>query len=97
MIVHTSLEKHWVKTDQDVFICPIVLNPFLQASGFAGGVLELTPLGLSLIIKCIFKCVFHHESDLPFHLAFLIISHLFMNIHVRECNLISSKSHIKIL
>ncbi|KIJ11069.1 hypothetical protein PAXINDRAFT_85086 [Paxillus involutus ATCC 200175] len=68
--VHASLEKHWAKADQDVFICAVVLNPFLHMSCFSSGVSELTPLGLYSIIKHVFKCIFHHEGDLPFHVAF---------------------------
>ncbi|KIK80756.1 hypothetical protein PAXRUDRAFT_157847, partial [Paxillus rubicundulus Ve08.2h10] len=36
--VHASLEKHWVKANQGVFICTVMLNPFLCTSCFSSGV-----------------------------------------------------------
>ncbi|KIK80126.1 hypothetical protein PAXRUDRAFT_75341, partial [Paxillus rubicundulus Ve08.2h10] len=33
--VQVSLEKCWAEADQDVFICAVVLNPFLHMSCFS--------------------------------------------------------------
>ena len=49
--VRKSLDMRWQKSDQDVFIMAIVLNPYLRDRCFNRQVTNLTPMGLSHIAK----------------------------------------------
>ena len=41
-----SIEKRWAKTDQDVFIAALLLNPMYKASAFSSGLEFLTGAGV---------------------------------------------------
>ena len=55
-----SIEKQWVKVDQDVFIVAIILNPFIKISAFAPQVHFLMHTGVLVIPKCLYHHFFSH-------------------------------------
>jgi hypothetical protein len=56
--VRKSLDMRWQKSDQDVFIMAIVLNPYLWDHCFNRQVTNLTPMGLSHIAKQLYMRMF---------------------------------------
>ncbi|EIN12358.1 hypothetical protein PUNSTDRAFT_130611 [Punctularia strigosozonata HHB-11173 SS5] len=64
-----SIEKHWWKADQDVFIATLFLNPYLDQLIF-----KLTPAITMGIIKCMYQRVFCTSiTELPLTLLGLVL------------------------
>lgn len=58
-----SIEKQWAKTDHNVFIAAIVLNPFYWTAPF-GRQLEFNNANLITLFICLWKH-FHNTKDQP--------------------------------
>jgi hypothetical protein len=57
-----SIEQQWLKTDQDIFIAGILLNPFHKARPFHATPFS-TLAGLYNLLLCLWKCFYY--NDLP--------------------------------
>lgn len=60
--IMASIEKRWAKADQEIFICSLILNPFIQTKAF--GPLEfLTNAGIQGMIGKLWKRVFKSDTS----------------------------------
>jgi hypothetical protein len=66
--VINSLEKQWKKTNQDVFIVAVFLNPYIRAKLFRQQF--LTEAQLYNITERVYECVMRCKADLGFMDAF---------------------------
>jgi len=66
--VINSLERRWKKTDQDVFIVAVFLNPYIRAKLFRQQF--LTEAQLYNITERVYECVMRCKADLGFMDAF---------------------------
>ena len=63
-----SLEKHWAKADQEVFILAGFFNPYICTKCFNHA--SLTEAGLYQMAKRVYLCIFGQATDLNFMKAF---------------------------
>ena len=63
-----SLEKHWAKADQDVFILAVFLNPYIQWQPLS--LTALTNAGICEVAAWVFTHIFNKDPDLNFLKAF---------------------------
>ncbi|KAI6015981.1 hypothetical protein EDC04DRAFT_2903503 [Pisolithus marmoratus] len=61
-----SLEKHWSKSDQEVFIAAVILNPVYKARPFSR-INKFTNAGIYLLLVKLWKH-FYHGMDPPVEL-----------------------------
>ena len=67
--IQASLEKRWVKADQDAFILSIFFNPYICADLFNWKIIQFTPAGIYGIVKHMYEHVFCKELDFGLHAA----------------------------
>ena len=53
-----SIEKRWAKTDQDVFIAAVILNPFIKTNAFSPQAPFLTRAGILGLMKRLYRRFF---------------------------------------
>jgi hypothetical protein len=53
-----SIEKRWAKSDQDVFIAAVILNPFVKTTAFSIHLHFSTRAGVLTIMKRLYQCFF---------------------------------------
>ncbi|TFY78156.1 hypothetical protein EWM64_g5859 [Hericium alpestre] len=68
-----SLEKHWLKADQDLFIAALFLNPFVNCRKLFNGSVMVTAVIMG-ILKCLYMRVFRVDKA-PSNLLTLIIQY----------------------
>ncbi|KAF8587068.1 hypothetical protein K439DRAFT_1551144, partial [Ramaria rubella] len=60
--IQNSLEKHWAKADQDVFILAIFFNPYIHADLFNTNIIQLTHAGVYGIVRWVWCHLFRTEE-----------------------------------
>ena len=53
-----SIEKHWAKAEQEVFIATVVLNPFIKVTLFSSQLEFLAPANILALLKCLYSRFF---------------------------------------
>lgn len=74
----SSIEKCWGKSDQEVFIAAVVLNPFIKLKPFQRTMRTsfLTIAGINDLLSCLYSCFFSDPLD-PSKLLFNIQDYMY--------------------